>query len=327
MATLLAACLIVKDEAEDLPRCLASLQGWVDEIVVVDTGSSDDTVAIAEVAGAHVLHHRWTDDFSAARNLALASARSTWCLVIDGDEAVAAKSAAGLRALLQETDAAALRVVVRNHLPPGGVLSWRDEPVLRLVRSDPGHRFEGRIHEQIGVSVQRAGGRIEACSLVLDHFGYARSTAQGHPRAERNLRLLRAMLEVEPGDAYLRFHEGCTLLALHRWEDAERSLDQAWTGPELGADSQATCACKRAQLALRRNDAPAAVERAAQALRIRPDDPLAMYLLGVAAADLGQWDVAIGAFEGLLRRPEVARSWRAQIEGLLYARKAVRSQE
>lgn len=80
-----SAVMIVKD-AQTLARCLTSLQGWVDEIVVVDTGSTDGTVAVAESFGATIGHFAWVDDFSAARNHALSLATSEWVLVIDADE-------------------------------------------------------------------------------------------------------------------------------------------------------------------------------------------------------------------------------------------------
>ena len=82
----ISACYIVRNEAAKLERSLASLEGAVDEIIVVDTGSSDDTVKIAEAHGAQVFHFPWQDDFSAARNVSLSKATGDWILVVDADE-------------------------------------------------------------------------------------------------------------------------------------------------------------------------------------------------------------------------------------------------
>ena len=81
--TILSLAMIVKNEAANLPRCLASVQGLVDEMVVVDTGSTDDTVAIAESFGARMGHFPWTDDFAAARNESLRLCTGGWVLVLD----------------------------------------------------------------------------------------------------------------------------------------------------------------------------------------------------------------------------------------------------
>ena len=88
MPASLSACLIVKNEAAHLPRCLASVRELVDEMVVVDTGSTDETPAIATAYGARVLAFAWRDDFSAARNFGLGQARGEWLLVLDADEAL-----------------------------------------------------------------------------------------------------------------------------------------------------------------------------------------------------------------------------------------------
>src|SRR5207244_5735388 len=83
---LLSLCMIVKDGGDPLRRCLESARGVADEIVVVDTGSRDDSVAVARAAGARVLTHAWDDDFAAARNVSLAEAKGEWVLVLDADE-------------------------------------------------------------------------------------------------------------------------------------------------------------------------------------------------------------------------------------------------
>src|SRR5437764_6936259 len=100
----LTAAIIVKDEAEHLAGCLASLRGAVDEIVVVDTGSSDGSPAVAEGFGAVVLHHEWTGNFSEARNLGLDRATGEWILYIDADERLEPMSKADADALFDSAD-------------------------------------------------------------------------------------------------------------------------------------------------------------------------------------------------------------------------------
>lgn len=318
---LLSACMIVRDEARDLPRCLRSLQGVTDEIVVVDTGSRDGTPGIARAAGARVIERAWSDDFAVARNVSLDLARGAWALVIDADEALEVDATA-LRALLAQTTAGALRVVQRNLQPAGGLLAWRDDVIVRLVRNVPEHRFEGRIHEQIGPSVRQAGAEIGRSSAVLVHHGYVADRAQGSPRTARNLALLEAMAAQEPQDPYLAFQRGATLMALDRWGGAEHELARAWEldRGELGDAGRARCACRLAQLALRTGDHERALEMALAARGLDPVDPLSAYVTGIAAAELGRWSVAHEAFEHVLGCPGIAEVWRTQVRALLRAR-------
>ena len=97
----LSLCVIAKDEASVLPDMFRSVAGVVDEIVFVDTGSTDNTVAIAQAVGANVIHHEWGDDFSAARNRALQDASGDWVLVLDC-EALGARGRAILRKAIEE---------------------------------------------------------------------------------------------------------------------------------------------------------------------------------------------------------------------------------
>ena len=100
----LSACLIVRDEQEMLPGCIASIRDVVDEVVVADTGSRDATVRLAEEAGAVVIHHAWRDDFSAARNAALDASTGDWALVLDADERLVPGAGALLRAATLRED-------------------------------------------------------------------------------------------------------------------------------------------------------------------------------------------------------------------------------
>src|SRR5690242_19447443 len=100
----ISACLIVKNEEDNLARCLGSVASAVDEIVLVDTGSTDRTVEIAEQFGARVFHFTWCDDFSAARNESLRHARGEWILWVDGDDELVEAQPDALRTLCSRTD-------------------------------------------------------------------------------------------------------------------------------------------------------------------------------------------------------------------------------
>lgn len=186
-APLLSACLIVKDEQELLPDCLASIAGVVDEIVVYDTGSTDRTVEIAEAAGATVLRGYWDDDFGRARNAALEGCTGRWVLHVDADERLVV-DAAELRALLAGAPEDRLNLRIDN-VAPGGVGIGFSHHATRLFRRTRG-RWLGRLHEQV---VQRPGqspltGRTLDEPHVL-HVGYRDDIVADRDKLTRNIRV------------------------------------------------------------------------------------------------------------------------------------------
>ena len=194
----IALVMIVRNEARCLARCLASARPWVDEMVVLDTGSTDATPQIARDAGARLLHFDWIDDFAAARNAALAAAEAPWRLLLDGDEWVEAggEAIAALRG--QAPDFVGL-VTVSSRIDSGG--TQEDAPSW-LPRVLPrGVFYEGRIHEQPVSALPR-----RRLPLVLGHDGYL--GAQMRDKAGRNERLLRLALAERPGEAYLLYQLG-----------------------------------------------------------------------------------------------------------------------
>jgi len=223
----LTAAIIVKDEAEHLAGCLASISGVVDEVVVVDTGSTDDSVAVASGFGAVVLHHPWTGNFSEARNLGLDRATGDWILYIDADERLEAPTdKAKVAALFDWADAARIGAFRINFTLLQGcshAYEWR------LWRHDPAVRFEGIIHEGITPSLAArldSAGESYADTDVfrLVHHGYEGDQTRKH---ERNLPLLLAEAERTPMRPYLWNHLGRIYEALGQPDEARAMWDRA----------------------------------------------------------------------------------------------------
>ena len=197
----LAAVLIVRDEAERLPGCLASLSGVVDEVIVHDTGSVDGTRRLARAAGARVHRGYWDDDFARARNVGLELARAPWVLVLDADERVSDDPRPDLRALhelLAGTTADVLTVGVRNVYPEELGGSYR-HPGPRLLRRGA-VRYAGRVHEQPVPASGRPPGGCPAGILTLDHLGYADAEVV-RAKARRNAAIAQAELDRLDDDA------------------------------------------------------------------------------------------------------------------------------
>ncbi len=221
----LSLCMIVRDEAELLPRCLESVRGTVDEVVVVDTGSRDATPAIARQQGARVFAFEWCDDFAAARNVGLEQATGDWILVMDADEVLAPGSGALLREAMRGPHGAYL-LDLENLTGESGEERSRVR-LLRLFRNLPGIRYEGRVHEQVTASLERLELSTGTCAARLVHDGYMAARMQARDKHGRNLALLEAMRAEAPASPYVTYHLAKTLMAMGRAPEALAACTEA----------------------------------------------------------------------------------------------------
>ncbi len=198
-APTLAMCMIAKDEAAFIADAVASVAGLADEIIVVDTGSTDATVELARAAGARVEFFPWVGDFSAARNASLEHATADWILALDADERVTAKSRSAIRAVMEEfRDDPVPRVIcvrIRNLTREGVFIG--DGFSGRIFPNRPDMRFEGRVHEEV------ARGRTDVATdyrldIELDHFGADPAVMREKAKDDRNIKLLEARLAEDP---------------------------------------------------------------------------------------------------------------------------------
>ncbi|WP_243058868.1 glycosyltransferase [Nocardioides sp. SR21] len=208
--------MIVRDEARCITRCLESVRDVVDEMVVVDTGSTDSTVQLATRAGAIVHHFTWVDDFAAARNASLDHCSGDWVLVLDADDWL--ESGAEVLGSLRSTPPTFAGIVEIAGRTRGDVVST--SPSIRVFPA--GTRYAGRIHEQPQVEV---GERPLAVRIATD--GYQEE--QLEKKVGRNQRLLEMSLAEEPENAYLWYqlarehaHAGAHAAACLGFEQANR---------------------------------------------------------------------------------------------------------
>jgi tetratricopeptide (TPR) repeat protein len=213
-----SATLIVRDESAFIEACLKSLIGLVDEIVVVDTGSTDDTIDKACRFPIKLHSFEWCEDFSAARNFAIDQASSDWILYIDADERLEVEDRAHWQEILADTGKAAWKL---RFYPQ---LGWTPYAELRLFRNDPRIRFCGVIHERLQHGImevcQSDGLEVGICDVALQHVGY--EGAQHH-KISRNVSLLRKSLAEDPSRVYCWWHLGQMLLLAGEEEAAAKA--------------------------------------------------------------------------------------------------------
>ena len=183
----LSLCMIVKDEEEMLPRCLAAVAPAVDEIVIVDTGSTDRTIEIARAHNATVIEKPWTGSFSEARNASFDAATGDWIIYLDADEVLVADDVQRLKALTGRTWREAFYVVETSYTGELGDGAAMTNNALRVFRNRPNYRFEGRLHEQIAhnlPAVRRRPGRAELGASRALRLPRRRPRRQGEVAAQ-----------------------------------------------------------------------------------------------------------------------------------------------
>lgn len=264
-------CMIVKDEERDLARCIESVRPLIDEIVVVDTGSSDSTRALAAAMGATVVDYAWCDDYAAARNAGLQKAHGAWVLVLDADEVVARADCPKLRRQIAELNSRPAGIVftTRNYVQEMDRQGWqcnrglyREEAgsgwigsdKVRLFPNHPGIRFEHAVHEVVEESLQRAGIPLVHTDVPIHHYGRL-DAERTRRKAERYVAIGRAKL------------------ASGRLDDARSLLELAAQEQELGNHSEALPLWQRF-------------------LELQPGNARAELGLGVSLYELGRWSEA-----------------------------------
>lgn len=231
MTTLpISVCMIAKNEEQHIEECLKRLKPYHYEIVFVDTGSTDHTVEIAAKYTDKIYHFDWIDDFSAARNYALAQADNDWILSIDCDEYLESIDVRSLLQLMKQHPYNVGQVLIRNRFTQDGQTSIENIRVSRFFNKNYYH-FEGAIHEQVErkhadnnsehlTEIINLPKKAFTAPITLLHVGYDGSEAEMREKSLRNIALLEKELESTGADAYLYYQLGQSCMKLNDYEKA-----------------------------------------------------------------------------------------------------------
>jgi GT2 family glycosyltransferase/predicted Zn-dependent protease len=269
----LSLCMIVKNEESNLLRCLMSVKPVVDEMIVVDTGSTDKTKEIAGVFGAKVFDYEWADDFSEARNFSLSKVRGRWILILDADEVISPMDYSPLIRIVKErnTPAAAYSLTTRNYVEPVNISGWTANDgkygeeagtgwfpgaKVRLFPNDPRIRFENPVHELVEPSLKKAGIKIKECEVPIHHYGKLRMD-KNQKKGEEYFLLGKKKLEERGGDFTSLYELAVQAGELGRYEEA--------------------------------------VELWQRCVRLQPENPKAHFNLGYGLLKLGRYEEALHA--------------------------------
>lgn len=229
----LSQCMIVKNEEDNIGQALSWGKGIVWEQIVVDTGSTDRTVEIAEQMGAKVFHFNWADDFSAAKNYAIAQASGNWIAFLDADEYFSSNDAKKLKDLLLE-----IEIKDTENQKPDFIrcllihLDDEKQPIStsvqdRIFRNIPMLRYHNRVHESLQLMEERKMRAVDATNLSIFHTGYSDSAYKKTDKIKRNAALLEKELEQNPENSEALTYLGDCLTAVGEYEKALQMYQKA----------------------------------------------------------------------------------------------------
>lgn len=216
----ISLCMIVRNEEACLDRCLKSVQGHVDEIIVVDTGSTDGTVEIAERYGARIYHHPWENDFSKHRNQSLAYATGDWIFQLDADEELFAEDGDRLREIVESQEADYYHCLFYDLEKDGSVHGVFN--LIRLFRNGMGMRYLRKVHNQL-----HHVGRGAYTNLRIRHYGYDLSREKMEAKHIRTTTLLEETLAADPEDVYSRYQLAASYSMHQEYDKAVAHGEQA----------------------------------------------------------------------------------------------------
>ncbi len=281
---MLSLSMIVKNEEKFLAGCLDSVKDVVDEIVIVDTGSTDNTLPIAESFNARIFKYEWNNDFAAARNFALDKSSGNWILYLDADERLLPESIPELKKIKRNAADCAFFCTIYNedevNKRPSLMSYPRVFPNRKLIR------FEGKVHEQIEPALLKNNLSIKRSRIKIVHFGYSDSKNKLRQKAERNLKILLTEYNITPS-SYTAYQIAQTYGILEQKQDAEKYFHIALEDPDLRSEYKSIALRYLAANVAEKNNFAAAYEMIKRSICADPLQPLALLIASKICLKLG----------------------------------------
>lgn len=305
----LSLCMIVKNEEACLDACLHAAQGFVDEIIIVDTGSTDKTKEIAQKFTNKIFDFPWQDDFSAARNFSLEKATGDWILVLDADEIIAQEDHQKIRTLItkQESDILAYFLHQREYtndttLTGFQYISSKEKDkyskrflgfvtvanAIRLFQNKSEIKFNWKIHESIAEALEKQQIVPEESEIAIHHYKNEKGTAVQHDKMLKYLHLGEEQIRLTPNHPKPYYEVGLIYYALGRYQEAAAAFQKALA---LGVREPQRVYHKLGRCFAQLKNYPEAIKTYQQALSFGKDSDISAQL-GILYAKLQQFGAA-----------------------------------
>lgn len=283
---LISLSMIVKNEEIMLTDCLESIKDIVDEIVIVDTGSTDSTKEIANQYNAHIYDFQWQNDFASARNKSLSKCTGKWILYLDADERLE-EGKNIIREMLENApdDIGAFICTIESaHATLTGESELHRGGYPRIFRNYgyPTIKFVGRVHEQISPSITDMGKKMQFSDIVIKHLGYDRTKEEMQEKIKRNYTMLIEHINEEPTNAYAWYQLGQTLAQMNLRQQAEDAVRFSLQLGKLSDSVYASACSTLAQLCGSKKNFQEALHWAEKSLEKAPKQLYALHLKAYA---------------------------------------------
>jgi tetratricopeptide (TPR) repeat protein len=297
-------CMIVRNEQDQLADCLAPIADLFDQIVIVDTGSHDNTRQVAARFTPHVFGFPWCDDFAAARNETLRHATGDWIFWLDADDRLTPENIARLKTLLATLDATP-RAWLMNTVCPARYECEGANLIThpRLFRRHPDLRWHGRVHEQLRPEPDQLAFELLWSDVQILHIGYTEGAAYQR-KLQRNVRLLLMDYAVDPDNVSTLIHLGLSYFHLGRFELARPHLERVLTLAAAPGDHLRQVYGSLASMALAEGKADEALERIDQALALFPGGEYLLLLRAESLYDLDRYAEAKTTLARIIDAPD-----------------------
>ncbi len=298
----LSVSMIIKNEEKMLAECLESVKDAADEIIIVDTGSTDRSKEIAARYGAKIYDFAWADDFSEARNFSLSQCTGDWVLYIDADERLTPESGRYIKNYISSAlpeIGGFLCTIESEHSQLDGSLEKHRGSYPRLFRNlgYPRVKFQGRVHEQISPSLVENGLNFAVTDLVITHLGYNQPYEVMQQKVKRNYTMLLAHIKEEPTNGYAWFQLGQTLGQMNLKKEAEEAIKFAISCGNLTDTIYSSATAVLAQFSGNGRRFAESLDWAEKSLVKSPNQIYTLSLKGNALLNLGRKNEAREAFE------------------------------
>ncbi len=285
----LTLSMIIKNEEKYLRNCLESAKNVVDEIVIVDTGSIDNSLKIAKEFNANIFHFNWLNDFSAARNFALSKSTGDWILYLDADERISQSSISEIKQITDTEKKLGIQCLV-NSISTNKKNSQKMKYV-RLFKNDKKIYFTGKAHEQIEPSLIQNNYKIIDSNIEILHYGYDVSDEKLKEKAERNLKLLLIDYQKSP-NSYLAYQIANSYSIIKDLENSVRYFKKALKDKNLNNEFKSICYLHLADYEMRQNNLDAAKELIENGLKIAKSNQLLLLVGSQVYSKIGDSEAA-----------------------------------
>ncbi|MBM2814449.1 MAG: glycosyl transferase family 2 [Ignavibacteria bacterium] len=285
----LGASFISRDSSTTIRRAIESLKPYCNQIVVVDTGSIDNSPNIASLLGADVFFLKWNNNFAEARNYALSLMRTDWIISLDTDEELDSKSLERNSGLFLNNDIGGISVIIDNFLNENDISQKSTHRYTRIFRRHPLIRYEGSIHEQIAETITGNGLQIAESDILIHHYGYLNTSES---KKSRNKELLEQELSQNQSDVWLKYHLGETEFSMNNFPRAEELFSAIYQSQQLSVEQREKAAIRLSQIKLKKGDSRAVLALLNFKCSNSDNEGLKLFIQAAAYLDMKDFDSA-----------------------------------